>query len=77
MQDRSRRNKFNQTAWQNQAQHSFKILVTNCVIVVQSNSQEMAPNVNASNYKVATQMQAPRPGRRVVQENALKPQDRL
>jgi hypothetical protein len=26
--------------WQNQAQYSFKILMTNCVIGVQSNSQD-------------------------------------
>ncbi len=29
MQDRSRRNRFDQTAWQNQAQYSFQILMTN------------------------------------------------
>ncbi len=34
--------------WQNQAQYSFKILTTNIVIGVQSNSQEMAPSANAS-----------------------------
>ncbi len=48
MQDRSRRNRFNQTAWQNQAQYSFKFSMTNCAIGVQSNSQEMAPSANAS-----------------------------
>ncbi len=47
-QDRSRRNRFNQTAWQNQAQYSFQILMTSCVIGVQSNSQEMTPSANAS-----------------------------
>ncbi len=35
MQDRSRRNRFNWTAWLNQAQYSFQILMTNCVIGVQ------------------------------------------
>jgi hypothetical protein len=64
-------------AWQNQAQYSFKISTTNIVIGVQSNPQEMAPSANASYQIVAKQMQAPRPGERVVQENALKPQDRL
>jgi hypothetical protein len=64
-------------AWQNQAQYSFKILTTNCGIGVQSNSQEMVPSANASYLKVAKHMQAPRPGERVVQENALKPRDRL
>ncbi len=44
----SRRNRFNQTAWQNQAQYSFKISTTNIVIGVQVNSQEMAPSANAS-----------------------------
>jgi hypothetical protein len=44
----SRRNRFNQTAWQNQAQYSFKILATNIGIGVQSNSQEMVPSANAS-----------------------------
>ncbi len=73
----SRRNRFDQTAWQNQAQYSFKILTTNIVIGVQSNFQEMVPSANASYLKVAKQMQAPRLGERVVQENALKPQDRL
>ncbi len=73
----SKRNKFDQMAWQNQAQYAFKILTTNCGIGVQLNSQEMAPSTNASYLKVAKQMQAPRPGERVVQENALKPQDRL
>jgi hypothetical protein len=77
MQDRSRRHRFNQMAWQNQAQYSFKILMSNCVIGVQSNSQEMAPSANASYYKVAKQMQAPRPGERFVQDDALKPQDKL
>jgi hypothetical protein len=48
MQDRGRRNRFDQTAWQNQAQYSFQILMTNCVIGVQSISQEMAPSANAS-----------------------------
>ncbi len=47
-QDRSRKNSFNQMAWQNLAQYSFKILMTNCVIGVQSNSQEMVPSTNAS-----------------------------
>jgi hypothetical protein len=51
--------------------------MTNIVIGVQSNSQEMVPSTNASYQKVAKQMRAPRPGERVVQENALKPQDRL
>jgi hypothetical protein len=37
----------------------------------------MAPSANASYYEVAKQMQAPRPGKRVVLENALKLQDRL
>jgi hypothetical protein len=46
--------------------------MTNIGIGVQSNSQEMAPSANASYKKVAKQMQAPRPGKRVVQENALK-----
>jgi hypothetical protein len=73
----SKRNRFDQTAWQNQAQYSFEILTTNIVIGVQSNSQEMALNANASYQKVAKQMRAPRPGKRVVQENALKPRDRL
>ncbi len=74
----SKRNRFDQTAWQNQAhQYSFKNFTTNIGIGVQSNSQEMAPSANASYKKVAKQMQAPRPGERVVQENALKPQDRL
>ncbi len=45
-QDRSRRNRFCKMAWQNQAQYSFQILMTNCVIGVQSNSQEMAPSAN-------------------------------
>ena len=71
----SKRNRFNQTAWQNQAQYS--LLMTNIVIGVESNSQEMAPSANASYYKVAKQMQVPRPGKRVVQDNALKPRDRL
>ena len=44
----SKRNRFDQTAWQNQAQYSFKILTTNIVIGLQSNSQEMAPSANAS-----------------------------
>ncbi len=44
----SRRNRFDQTVWQNQAQYSFKILMTNCGIGVQSNSQKMAPSANAS-----------------------------
>ncbi len=44
----SRRNRFNQTTWQNQAQYSFKILMTNCGIGVQLNSQEMVPSANAS-----------------------------
>jgi hypothetical protein len=73
----SRRNWFDQTAWQNQALYSFKMSTTNCGIGVQSNSQEMAPSANASYQKVAKQMQASRPGERVVHENALKPQDRL
>ncbi len=34
--------------WQNQAQYSFKFLMTNIVIRVQSNSQEMAASANAS-----------------------------
>jgi hypothetical protein len=63
--------------WQNQAQYSFEILMTNCGIGVQSNSQEMAPSANASYYKVAKQMQAPRLVERVVQENSLKLLDRL
>jgi hypothetical protein len=58
--------------WQNQAQYSFKTLTTNFVIGVQSNSQEMAPSANASYKNFAKQMQAPRPGERVVQENTLK-----
>ncbi len=33
----------------------------------------MAPSANASYSKVAKQMQAPRPGKRAVQENALEP----
>jgi hypothetical protein len=73
----SKRNRSNQMAWQNQAQYSFKILMTNIGIGVQSNSQEMAPSANASYLIVAKQMQAPRLGKRVVQENALKPRDRL
>jgi hypothetical protein len=40
-------------AWQNQAQYSFKILMTDCVIGVQSNFQEMVPSANASYKKVA------------------------
>jgi hypothetical protein len=48
--------------------------MTNIVIGVQLNSQEMAPSANASYLKVAKQMQAPRPGERVVQENASNPQ---
>ncbi len=60
-------------AWQNQAQYSFKILMTNIEIGVQSNSQEMVPSANASYYKVSKQMQAPRPGKRVVRDNALEP----
>ncbi len=44
----SRRNRFDQTAWQNQAQYSFWISTTNIGIGVQSNSQEMAPSANAS-----------------------------
>jgi hypothetical protein len=59
--------------WQNQAQYSFKTLMTNCVSGLQLNSQEMAPSANASSKKIAKQMQAPRPGKRVVQDNALKP----
>ncbi len=47
-QDRSRQNRFNQVAWQNQAQYFFQIVMTNGVIGVQSNSQEMAPSANAS-----------------------------
>jgi hypothetical protein len=73
----SKGNRFNQTAWQNQAQYSFKILTINIGIGVQSNSQEMAPSANASYKKVAKQMRAPRSGKRVVQENALKPWARL
>jgi hypothetical protein len=46
--------------------------MTDCGIGVQSNSKEMAPSANASYQKVAKQMQAPRPGKRAVQENALK-----
>jgi hypothetical protein len=41
MQDRSRRNRFDQTAWQNQTQYSFQISMTNFAIGVQLNSQEM------------------------------------
>ncbi len=52
-QNRSRRNRFDQTALQNQAQYLFRILMTNCVIGVQSNSQEMVPSANASYKKVA------------------------
>ncbi len=77
MQDWSRRNKFDQTALQNQAQYSFKLLMTNCVIGVQLNSQEMVPSANASYLKVAKQMQAPRPVKKIVQDNSLKPRDRL
>jgi hypothetical protein len=44
----SRRNRFNQTARQNQAQYSSKILTTNIVIGVQSISQELVPSANAS-----------------------------
>jgi hypothetical protein len=73
----SKRNRFNQMVWQNQAHYSFKILTTNIGIGVQSNSQEMEHSANASYSNVAKQMRAPRPGERVVQENALKPQDRL
>jgi hypothetical protein len=73
----SKRKRFDQTAWQNQAQHSFKILKTNIVIGVKSNSQEMTPSANASYQKFAKQIQAPRPSKRVVLENALKPRDRL
>jgi hypothetical protein len=47
--------------------------MTNIGIGVQSNSQEMTPSANASYEIVAKQMQAPRPGKRVEQENALKP----
>ncbi len=35
-------------AWQNQAQYSFQILMTNCEIWVQLNLQEMVPSANAS-----------------------------
>jgi hypothetical protein len=52
-------------------------LTTNIGIGVQLNSQEIAPSANASFKKVAKQMQASRPGERVVQDNALKPRDRL
>ena len=87
-QDRSRRNRFNQMAWENQAQYTFKILMTNCVIGVQSNSQEMVPSAKASYWRVGkqkckllkscqAQMQAPRPDKRVVQDNVLKSQGRL
>ncbi len=44
----SKRNRFDQTAWQNQAQYSFKILTANIGIGIQPNSQEMAPSANAS-----------------------------
>ncbi len=44
----SKRNRFNQTEWQNQAQYFFKILTNNIVVGVQSNSQEMAPSAIAS-----------------------------
>jgi hypothetical protein len=44
----SRRNRFNQMAWQNQAQYSFKILTTNIVMGVQLNSQKMVPSANTS-----------------------------
>jgi hypothetical protein len=44
----SKRNRFNQMAWQNQAQYSFKILTTNCGFGVQLKSQEMAPSANAN-----------------------------
>jgi hypothetical protein len=73
----SKRNRFDQMAWQNQAHYFFKILMTNIVIGVQLNSREMAPSKNASCKKVAKQMQAPRRGKRVVQENALELQDKL
>ncbi len=48
VQDRSRRNRFDQRVWKNQALYSFEFSMTNCVIGVQLNSQEMAPSVNAS-----------------------------
>ncbi len=48
IQERSRRNRFDQMAWQNQAQYSLQILTNNCVIGVQSNSQEMAPSATVS-----------------------------
>ncbi len=44
----SRRNRFNQTPGQNQAQYIFKISTTNIGIGVQLNSQEMVPSANAS-----------------------------
>jgi hypothetical protein len=46
--------------------------MTNIGIGVQVNTQEMAPSANASYQKVAKQMQAPRPGKRVVQEKCLE-----
>jgi hypothetical protein len=70
MQDRSRGNKFNQTAWQNQAQYSFKTLMTNCVIGVQLNSHGAKCKCKLLKSCQA-QMQALRPGKRVVQDNIL------
>ncbi len=77
MQDRSRRNRFNQTAWQNQAQYYFRISMTNSVIGVQWNPKNGAKRKCELLNSCQVQMQAPRPGKRVVQDNALKLQDRL
>ncbi len=77
-QDRSRRNRFNQMAWQNQAQYSFQIfddqLGNWSTIQLPRNGTKCKCKLLKS---CQAQMQAPRPGERVVQDNALKPWGRL